>query len=126
MSKGDEIVRQVVEEFGESVVPSQWWSIDNRTRECLKAHTISSRSAIAQQLLHICSQDIKEYLVYKRTITMQVETNQYAEVHGCPQEIVLGYGGMLSPPGVELFSPRNQTASIRKYLPRTLDKCSRN
>jgi hypothetical protein len=122
MSKGDETVAKVAEEFGEEYLPSQWWSMDSATRHCIKVHTISSTDELAYRLLVISRWGVSDYVRYIRVATLRTNANQYAKEHGCPAEIILGYGGLLSPDGYSLFSPPCQDESIYYYLPSTLDK----
>lgn len=126
MSKGGEEVQQVLHEFGKEWLPSQWWSMDNITRKCIKAHTISSNKHPAEMLLVIARWGVGTYIRYIRCITIQLETNQYAEVHHIPKEIVLGYGGLLTADGYALFSPGNQVESIRSSLPPTVGRNHRH
>jgi hypothetical protein len=121
MSKGTEQVRQVVEEFGEEWLPSQWWYMSAPVRKSILAHTIRSQGTIADMLLCICTNGMDEYYRYIRCSTLPTDANEFAQSHGCPSEIVLGYGGLLSARGASLFIPRNQSESVKRYLPRTLD-----
>lgn len=126
LSKGGEQVQQVAEQFGEEYIPSQWWTISHDLRQCIHKHTISSQSTQAEVLMCICTQEMSEYYRYIRKATLETMTNQYAEVHKCPTEVLLGYGGLLSTEGKSLFIPSNQSQSIKQYLPRTLDKTGAN
>lgn len=120
MSKGGEQVKQVCEEFGEEYLPSQWWSIDSTTRKCIKHYTISSQGATAEKLLVISRCGVSDYIRYIRCITLPINTNDYAKARDCPQEVVLGYGGLLTTRGFELFAPGNYFKDIGKMLPRTI------
>lgn len=124
LSKGAEQVKEVIEEHGEEVLPSQWWSMDSRTRKCIHNHTVSSQGTYADMLLCICTQDMKEYYRYKRVVTIPTNPTEYATAHNCPSELVLGYGGLLTPSGCVLFQPPDMHRSIREYLGRTLDTSS--
>jgi len=126
MSKGGDDIKTVLEEHGEQYLPKQWWSISSRLRKCISHHTIRSRGAEAEKVLVIARMGESEYVYYVRVTTLPTGANEYAKLHNCPEEVVLGYGGMLSPAGVKLFSPGNQIASIRKYLRYTLDKTGCN
>lgn len=126
MSKGGDQISEVIEQFGEEWLPSQWWSIDNATRKCIHKHTVRSQSASADILLCICTQDMKEYYRYKRTVTIQTGATEYAKAHNCPTEVVLGYGGLLSSAGCDLFQPKDMHRSIKAYIGRTLDTSKRS
>lgn len=126
MSKGAEQVQQVAEQFGEDYLPSQWWYMSASVRRCISVHTIRSSSHIADMLLCICSNGMEEYYRYIRVSILETHANEYAQAKGCPTEIVLGYGGLLSYDGKSLFIPGNQSESIKRYLSRTLDTSGRN
>jgi hypothetical protein len=126
LSKGGDQVKQVLEEQGEEYLPSQWWNMDNRTRKCIHRHTIVSQGAEADMLLSICTHDMKEYYRYKRTVTLATNATDYAKSLNCPEEVVLGYGGLLTPDGCRLFQPPDMSRSIKRFLGRTLDTSCRN
>lgn len=122
MSKGGDQIAQVIEEFGEEWLPSQWWSMSRSVRRCIISMTIRSQGYEADILLSICSQGMTDYLKYVRCSTLHIYTNEYATAHSCPQEIVLGYGGMLSYAGYQLFHRPHQDECLTEYLLCTLDK----
>lgn len=126
MSKGGNELRQVAEEFGEEWLPSQWWSMSTSVRRCIKALTIRSNGWQAEMLLSICSQGMTDYLRYVRCSTLQIYRSDHAVMHQCPEEIVLGYGGMLTHAGYQLFDSGNADQRISEYLLRTLDKPKRS
>lgn len=121
-SKGCDIVREVREEKGEAVLPSQWWSISSGLRKIIGRYTILSQDVVAEKLLVISRWGVSTYIKYIRCITLQTNCNEYAKEHDCPTEIVLGYGGLLSSIGYGLFSSGNQAQSIQRDMSRTLDK----
>jgi len=95
--------------------------MNSRLRNCIKHHTISSRGDDAQMLLHICTEDLEEYLKYKRVAVLNIYPNEYAKLHKSPESIILGYGGMLSYAGKSLFRIPGKDASIQQYMRLTLD-----
>ncbi len=121
-SKGCDITKEVLEEKGEESLPRQWWSVSSRLRAGIRRHTILSTGELAEKLLVISRWGVSDYIRYIRCITIQTNANEYAKSRSSPEEIVLGYGGLLSPCGFGLFSPGNQSESVKQYLPRTLDK----
>jgi hypothetical protein len=123
-SKGDKSIKQVVDEFGEEYLPSQWWSCSQGLKNCIKEHTISSTKQLAEKLLVIARWGVSEYVRYIRVATMSTNRNEYGKANNCPEEIVLGYGGLLSSCGFRLFSPGNQNQSIKLSMFCTLDKPS--
>lgn len=125
-SKGAEFIKEVAERVGREALPSQWWSISSRLRTVIKRHTILSTGTTAELLLSICREDMTDYLKYKREITLKVYPNEYAASHNCPEEILLGYGGMLSPAGFAFFTPDDYNRSIIKNMHTTLDRCPMN
>ena len=121
-SKGCDIVVEVAREAGEEFLPKQWWSMSSRLRAGIRRHTILSTGELAEKLLVISRWGTGDYIKYIRCITLQTNVNEYGKALGAPEEIILGYGGLLTYSGFRLFAPRNQDESIRQYLPRTLDK----
>jgi hypothetical protein len=95
--------------------------MNSRLKKCIKAHTVSSRGSEAEVLLHICTHDLTDYLKYKRVAVLEVQNTDYAKLHNAPEAIVLGYGGMLSYAGKNLFEPEHFAASIREYMRLTVD-----
>ena len=126
MSKGGDDIRAVLEEFGECYLPRQWWSISSRLRSAIKYYTIRSQGSDAEKLLVISRWGVSDYIRYIRCISLPVQANDYAKAHGCPQEIVLGYGGLLTHSGFQLFTPRDYFASIQSVLPDTLGRKHRH
>lgn len=122
MSKGGKEIKQVIEEFGEEYLPSQWWSVSTSVRTCIAKCTVKSMGAEAQKLLCICSEGMEQYLKYVRCSTLTLVQNEYSRSKNCPEEIVLGYGGMLTCSGYELFKPTDINERISEYLLCTLDK----
>lgn len=125
-SKGDGSIKEVLEEKGEEYIPHQWWSISNPLRRCIKQNTIRSRGTVADMLLCICSNGMEQYLRYVRCSTLTLHNTEYAIAHGCPGELVLGYGGLLSYDGKILLQPPDIDTNIRLYLSRTLDRYPAN
>ncbi len=125
-SKGCDLAREVAQEYGEQFIPSQWWSVSSGLRRAIRRHSILSSTVVADILLCICTQDMKEYYRYKRTVTLTIPTTDYAKAHNCPSEVVLGYGGLLSTDGCRLIQPPDMHQSIKSYLGRTLDTSRRS
>lgn len=122
MSKGGDQIREVMEEFGEEYLPKQWWSMDAGTRKAIQALTISSQGALAEKLLVVSRWGVTDYVRYIRCITLQVNPNDYAKAQGCPEELVLGYGGLLTNSGFQLFTSGNHFAPLSSLLPCTLGR----
>ena len=120
MSKGGEEIKQVLKEFGEDWLPSQWWSMDSITRKCIEKHTIRSRDTEAEKLLVIARWGVSSYVRYVRVSTLTIYPNEYAKSHACPEEIVLGYGGLLSDDGFRLFAIGGNSKTIQDMYPRTI------
>jgi hypothetical protein len=120
-SKGTQFIEEVAGRMGQDCLPKQWWSMNSRLKKCIKAHTVSSRGSEAEVLLHICTHDLTDYLKYKRVAVLEVQNTDYAKLHNAPEAIVLGYGGMLSYAGKNLFEPEHFAASIREYMRLTVD-----
>lgn len=116
-SKGCDITKEVLEEKGEQFLPSQWWSVSSGIRAGVRRYTILSTGVLAEKLLVISRWGVSDYIKYIRCITLQVAPNDYAKARGCPEEIVLGYGGMLSLDGFRLFSFGNHFEDISKVMP---------
>lgn len=121
-SKGDKSIKQVAEQFGNEYLPSQWWSCSSGLKRCVKEHTIRSSTVLAEKLLVIARWGVSDYIKYIRVATMSTNTNVHGKSKNCPEEIILGYGGLLSYSGLRLFAPRNQSQSIKLSMFCTLDK----
>jgi len=121
-SKGTEFIKEVSESVGDDYLPRQWWSISSQLRTGIRRHSILSKGDVANKLLVIARWGVSDYIRYIRTITLSINPSEYAKNKGSPSEIVLGYGGLLSACGFELFAPGGQSESIKRHLPRTLDK----
>lgn len=119
-SKGCSQVAEVAETMGVEWLPGQWWSISSGLRESIRRYTILSTGELAEKLLVISRWGVSDYIRYIRCITLPINTNDYAKARGCPQEVVLGYGGLLTACGFELFAPGDYFKDIGKMLPRTI------
>ena len=119
-SKGSNEINEIIEQEGEDWCPKQWWSISSGLRRSVNTCVLKYTGANADMLMHICTEGIEEYLQYTRRITMQIYKNDHSEEHSCPEEFLLGFGGMLTVSGKLLFpiAERIRTA-IKLFLSRT-------
>jgi len=122
-SKGTQFIKEVAESVGEDFIPSQWWSMSSRLRDGIRRHTILSTGVVAEKLLVVARMGVSEYVRYVRVASLTIENNEYSKSHDCPEEIVLGYGGLLSAIGFGLFTDGNYYASIKAMFPRTIGRC---
>lgn len=121
-SKGADFIAEVSTELGPEALPSQWWSINRRVRDCIRRHTILSTGHQADLLLCICREGMEEYLLYSREVVLDTGCTEYAKSIGCPEKILLGYGGRLSPDGRRLFTWEGYYGSIIRFMSLTVDK----
>lgn len=125
-SKGTEFIQEVADECGAECLPSQWWSMSARLKRCIKNNTQTSRSGQAEMLLHICKENMTEYLRYcwVATIPIKVSIDDFASVS--VGERVVGYGGLLTQSGCQHFQATDINQRIKSQLNCTLDKSGCN
>ena len=94
LSKGSNIVAEVVEAKGESYVPSQWWSADSASKKRLKHAIIHRQGEVAKFLVHACTSKDRVYLINASPCTIHSQVRR---------EVVIGYSGFLSPLGMKFI-----------------------
>lgn len=94
LSKGSDIIDEVVERSGEEFLPKQWWSADMSSKKKLKSRVIRSTGSAAEYLLYLCKNGTKDEIVSIKSI--EISSYRYRSSDGTPIMIVIGYGGRLS------------------------------
>lgn len=94
LSKGTEIINDIIQALGEEFIPRQWWSSDALSKKVLKKSLIRSQTNIASLLVDICNIQDEFLLRYSSPVYMQ---------SGTGQELCIGYAGMLSNEGMKFI-----------------------
>lgn len=113
LSKGGDIIPEVLEEKGAEYLPKQWWSMSSYVRYVIKTKTINSRDDILVEHLVNCIKNNDEGIIY--CYPSLGETHDLSiNGTGVTRTVIYGYGGKLCP---ELLREcKHLYRTNRKYL----------
>jgi len=101
MSKGSDIVNEVISHYGEDWIPSQWWSADTTTKKAIKDALVHPTGDMLDALVDICEGNQDALLAYRYEIT--IERPQRSP-------LTVGYVGRLNHFGMSAIACLRSTA----------------
>lgn len=94
MSKGADMIADIIEQKGVSVIPSQWWSADSVSKKELRSKIISISDSRTQIALYLCRNPCDNFCHYVSPVTIETPVNG---------ERIIGYFGRFKMFAIELI-----------------------
>jgi hypothetical protein len=96
ISKGGDIIPEVLEEKGVEYLPKQWWSMSSYVRCVINLKTIKSRDDILVEHLVNCIKNNDENIIYSYPSLGEVH-DLSPDGSGLYRTVIYGYGGKMHP-----------------------------
>lgn len=99
MSKGGELIEEVIREDGEQCIPRQWWSVSSSLRKWVIAHIQNLAYDVIESVFHLLRSPDNPFILYSSQILIN---------HPARGEIVVAVSGRISAIGMSALGLSTQ------------------